>query len=198
MRRWRQPVRRAGRRGGSFVLLRYNSACVAGAKFVSSDQTKRTGFDARTAHMRVVFIRRRADSRAAHASEFRMCGGTYVAGKKPRDCAWNDAATMFGNDDRSWLGCQDSNLGMAESKSAALPLGYIPKRVGSADAEAPAERHHSQSPGQPQWPRQGQWQCAHLSCGGLLMAHRTRDCAAFRPMATIRNSGACRPHNRSL
>jgi hypothetical protein len=26
-----------------------------------------------------------------------------------------------------WLGCQDSNLGMAESKSAALPLGYTPK-----------------------------------------------------------------------
>ena len=29
-----------------------------------------------------------------------------------------------------WLGRQDSNLGMAESKSAALPLGYAPKRVG--------------------------------------------------------------------
>src|SRR5216683_2262213 len=27
-----------------------------------------------------------------------------------------------------WLGRQDSNLGMAESKSAALPLGYAPKR----------------------------------------------------------------------
>ncbi len=26
----------------------------------------------------------------------------------------------------NWLGCQDSNLGMAESKSAALPLGYTP------------------------------------------------------------------------
>jgi hypothetical protein len=25
-----------------------------------------------------------------------------------------------------WLGCQDSNLGMAESKSTALPLGYTP------------------------------------------------------------------------
>src|ERR1700732_4040100 len=25
-----------------------------------------------------------------------------------------------------WLGRQDSNLGMAESKSAALPLGYAP------------------------------------------------------------------------
>src|SRR5215831_15754939 len=30
----------------------------------------------------------------------------------------------------AWLGRQDSNLGMAESKSAALPLGYAPKRVG--------------------------------------------------------------------
>src|SRR5215813_6748096 len=27
----------------------------------------------------------------------------------------------------NWLGRQDSNLGMAESKSAALPLGYAPK-----------------------------------------------------------------------
>jgi hypothetical protein len=28
----------------------------------------------------------------------------------------------------AWLGRQDSNLGMAESKSAALPLGYAPLR----------------------------------------------------------------------
>jgi hypothetical protein len=27
---------------------------------------------------------------------------------------------------REWLGRQDSNLGMAESKSVALPLGYAP------------------------------------------------------------------------
>jgi hypothetical protein len=33
----------------------------------------------------------------------------------------------------TWLGRQDSNLGMAESKSAALPLGYAPKRC--ADSE---------------------------------------------------------------
>lgn len=32
----------------------------------------------------------------------------------------------------NWLGRQDSNLGMAESKSAALPLGYAPKCRGSA------------------------------------------------------------------
>src|SRR3982074_280846 len=31
-----------------------------------------------------------------------------------------------GNGDSGWLGRQDSNLGMAESKSAALPLGYAP------------------------------------------------------------------------
>jgi hypothetical protein len=29
-----------------------------------------------------------------------------------------------------WLGCEDSNLGMAESKSAALPLGDTPTRPG--------------------------------------------------------------------
>jgi hypothetical protein len=29
-----------------------------------------------------------------------------------------------------WLGRLDSNQGMAESKSAALPLGYAPKRAG--------------------------------------------------------------------
>ena len=29
-------------------------------------------------------------------------------------------------DRTGWLGRQDSNLGMAESKSAALPLGYAP------------------------------------------------------------------------
>src|SRR5262245_26629279 len=35
-----------------------------------------------------------------------------------------------------WLGRQDSNLGMPESKSGALPLGYAPSRsrpVGRAD-----------------------------------------------------------------
>jgi hypothetical protein len=30
--------------------------------------------------------------------------------------------------EKDWLGRQDSNLGMAESKSAALPLGYAPFR----------------------------------------------------------------------
>jgi hypothetical protein len=31
---------------------------------------------------------------------------------------------------KRWLGRQDSNLGMAESKSAALPLGYAPTGAG--------------------------------------------------------------------
>jgi hypothetical protein len=32
-----------------------------------------------------------------------------------------------------WLGREDSNLRMAESKSAALPLGYAPKPAGDQD-----------------------------------------------------------------
>jgi hypothetical protein len=36
----------------------------------------------------------------------------------------------------SWLGREDSNLRMAESKSAALPLGDAPKR-GNWPLEAP-------------------------------------------------------------
>ena len=34
-----------------------------------------------------------------------------------------------------WLGRQDSNLGMVESKSTALPLGYAPmcRRIAAAD-----------------------------------------------------------------
>lgn len=36
------------------------------------------------------------------------------------------ARVQFSKPLKDWLGCQDSNLGMAESKSAALPLGYIP------------------------------------------------------------------------
>ena len=33
-----------------------------------------------------------------------------------------------GGDKTGWLGREDSNLRMAESKSAALPLGYAPLR----------------------------------------------------------------------
>ena len=32
------------------------------------------------------------------------------------------------NSENAWLGREDSNLRMAESKSAALPLGYAPTR----------------------------------------------------------------------
>ncbi len=37
---------------------------------------------------------------------------------------------------RGWLGCEDSNLGMAESKSAALPLGDTPTHVRGLEASA--------------------------------------------------------------
>ena len=42
-------------------------------------------------------------------------------------------------DRTGWLGRQDSNLGMAESKSAALPLGYAP----SGGVRAPRRADHS-------------------------------------------------------
>jgi hypothetical protein len=42
------------------------------------------------------------------------------------------AAPMGIRRDGDWLGRQDSNLGMAESKSAALPLGYAPIRIKSS------------------------------------------------------------------
>src|SRR5215471_4757794 len=44
---------------------------------------------------------------------------THVSGMKRDPCDQNGPRTV-------WLGRQDSNLGMAESKSAALPLGYAP------------------------------------------------------------------------
>ena len=48
-----------------------------------------------------------------------------------------------------WLGRLDSNQGMAESKSAALPLGYAPPgaKAGSAFAK---RRDHSAGPPPPQ------------------------------------------------
>ena len=48
-----------------------------------------------------------------------------------------------------WLGRQDSNLGMAESKSAALPLGYAPPGAKAGPAFA-KRRDHSASPPPPQ------------------------------------------------
>ena len=40
----------------------------------------------------------------------------------------------------SWLGREESNLRMAESKSAALPLGYAPIRNNDAEAYIHARR----------------------------------------------------------
>ncbi|CFX53497.1 protein of unknown function [Candidatus Filomicrobium marinum] len=39
---------------------------------------------------------------------------------------WECAAQTVGTDCKYWLGRQDSNLGMAVPKTAALPLGYAP------------------------------------------------------------------------
>jgi hypothetical protein len=36
----------------------------------------------------------------------------------------------------SWLGCLDSNQGMPESKSGALPLGYSPKTLSNTAKSA--------------------------------------------------------------
>ena len=49
--------------------------------------------------------------------------------------------------DGYWLGRQDSNLGMAESKSAALPLGYAPSAPRSLGGAAPILGRHF--PGNP-------------------------------------------------
>src|SRR5262245_37531103 len=49
---------------------------------------------------------------------------SHTAGNLPTETHWH------------WLGRQDSNLGMAESKSAALPLGYAPLRRRIAGGRA--------------------------------------------------------------
>jgi hypothetical protein len=41
---------------------------------------------------------------------------------------------------KCWLGREESNLRMAESKSAALPLGYAPIRKNDAEACIHARR----------------------------------------------------------
>jgi hypothetical protein len=49
----------------------------------------------------------------------------------PRECRrFSHTWKSHRRDRTGWLGRQDSNLGMAESKSAALPLGYAPKSAG--------------------------------------------------------------------
>src|SRR5690242_9166714 len=48
--------------------------------------------------------------------------------KKPANSRHQSSATRQNcGGCTGWLGRQDSNLGMAESKSAALPLGYAPR-----------------------------------------------------------------------
>ena|GEM_PF-3513373 len=56
--------------------------------------------------------------------------------RKPRKCrdkSRRRRRSRFGRND--WLGRQDSNLGMAESKSTALPLGYAPKMTMALNAD---------------------------------------------------------------
>ena len=59
----------------------------------------------------------------------------------PRTCrAFRSGAETARRDATGWLGRLDSNQGMAESKSAALPLGYAPSglaRKGRRDAAGP-------------------------------------------------------------
>jgi hypothetical protein len=50
-----------------------------------------------------------------------------------------------------WLGCQDSNLGMEESKSSALPLGYIPPARQESRRPSVGGAHHNQSFATRQW-----------------------------------------------
>src|SRR5262249_23248901 len=52
---------------------------------------------------------------------------TRSASVKPRESRGNFFGLDIADRDRTgWLGREDSNLRMAESKSAALPLGYAP------------------------------------------------------------------------
>ena len=53
----------------------------------------------------------------------------------------------------AWLGREDSNLRMAESKSAALPLGYAPMRRKARTALAESGADNSSGSPAPQWPR---------------------------------------------
>ena len=51
------------------------------------------------------------------------------ADPKHRQTAWYESFEPDTNALKHWLGRQESNLGMAESKSAALPLGYAPSEM---------------------------------------------------------------------
>ena len=66
---------------------------------------------------------------------------------------------------KSWLGREDLNLGMAESKSAALPLGYAPKPASERRTRCERLRRgadHSRAPSPDQRPRP----CIHAPRAG--------------------------------
>ena len=66
-------------------------------------------------------------ARSAVNDEFQSMIAITAIGR--RDLAWSlRSAEAF--DNLTWLGREGSNLRMAESKSAALPLGYAPTRAG--------------------------------------------------------------------
>src|SRR5260370_41682606 len=80
----------------------------------------------------------------------------------PNDYSWQPALMIGMNPRQTWLGRQDSNLGMAESKSAALPLGYAPTagvvanyRESSSAATKPPAAHHQGGSGAASAPRAG-------------------------------------------
>ena len=69
-----------------------------------------------------------------------------------------------------WLGREDSNLRMAESKSAALPLGYAPKaptdyRQLARSPAAAAHHNGARAPDQLRW-------AATTGTAGAIATHR--------------------------
>ena len=66
---------------------------------------------------------------------------------KPRGFRNNfDRTEMVREDRTGWLGREDSNLRMAESKSAALPLGYAPMRHRMAAGRGPGRAAQGGAP----------------------------------------------------
>ena len=66
--------------------------------------------------------------RTLREQAFRMSSRTTFR-TTPAEQTWQQN-NIRSNKHLGWLGRQDSNLGMAESKSAALPLGYAPNALG--------------------------------------------------------------------
>ncbi len=66
---------------------------------------------------------------------------------KPRKChGFSPKAEAPHRDGTGWLGREDSNLRMAESKSAALPLGYAPMHCRIAAGRTPAAGRNITAP----------------------------------------------------